>query len=83
MTTPSSGPSGFDDRQVNLGGADAVEKTSYVTGKGTDPEARKESHAPGTALPAAGSGAGMGTIGWVLLLAALAILVVFGIGLVG
>ena len=29
----------FMDSETALGGADAVEKTSYVVGKGTDPEA--------------------------------------------
>lgn len=31
----------FSDPETALGGADAVEKTSYVTGHGTDPDARK------------------------------------------
>jgi hypothetical protein len=74
MTTPSSGPSGFDDPQVNLGGADAVEKTSYVTGKGTEPEAR---HAHSGALPAIGGG--LGALGWVLIAVAAAIVVYFGL----
>ena len=42
MTGPSSGSP--DDRthghQEPLGGADAVEKTSYVVGSGTEPERR-------------------------------------------
>lgn len=29
------------DPEAQLGGADAVEKTTYVVGKGTDPRARK------------------------------------------
>lgn len=29
------------DSEAQLGGADAVEKTTYVVGKGTDPHARK------------------------------------------
>ena len=29
------------DPEAQLGGADAVEKTTYVVGKGTDPNARK------------------------------------------
>jgi hypothetical protein len=30
------------DAEAQLGGADAVEKTTYVVGKGTDPEARSD-----------------------------------------
>ncbi len=41
---PTDGGSFPEDRYSNpeaaLGGADAVEKTSYVTGSGTDPEKR-------------------------------------------
>jgi hypothetical protein len=29
------------DPEAQLGGADAIEKTTYVVGKGTDPNARK------------------------------------------
>ena len=29
------------DPEAQLGGADAVEKTTYVVGEGTDPQARK------------------------------------------
>jgi hypothetical protein len=45
MANPSDAGSGFPrrtnaDHEAQLGGADAVEKTSYVTGKGTEPERR-------------------------------------------
>jgi hypothetical protein len=30
------------DPEAQLGGADSVEKTTYVVGKGTDPEARRD-----------------------------------------
>lgn len=75
MTTPSSGPSGFEDSEVNLGGADAVEKTSYVLGRGTDPEAMR---GDAEALPAEGGG-GIGLMGWVLIAAALAIVLYLGL----
>ena len=56
---PTDGGSFPQDRYRNpetaLGGADAVEKTTYVTGKGTEPEARKASDAPAARVPA-GSG---------------------------
>jgi hypothetical protein len=31
----------YRDAEAQLGGADAVEKTTYVVGEGTDPNARK------------------------------------------
>ncbi len=37
-TNDHSGPK-FADSETALGGADAVEKTTYVVGKGTDPNA--------------------------------------------
>jgi hypothetical protein len=33
---------GFDNPEAALGGADAVEKTTYVTGRGTEPETRTD-----------------------------------------
>jgi hypothetical protein len=36
------------DPELQLGGADAVEKTTYVVGKGTDPNARKGEGASAT-----------------------------------
>jgi hypothetical protein len=51
MTTPRPGEEGGQvpqrraaNAEAQLGGADAVEKTTYVTGAGTSPEAR---HPPG------------------------------------
>ena len=32
----------YGDSEVQQGGADAVEKTTYVVGKGTDPNARND-----------------------------------------
>jgi hypothetical protein len=51
----------YADPETALGGADAVEKTTYVAGKGTDPEARR-------AEPAARvrTGARIGTT-WIIL----------------
>jgi len=43
----------YDDREAQLGGADAVEKTTYVVGKGTDPEAR--SVGPSATVPSRGA----------------------------
>jgi hypothetical protein len=47
MTNPRPGDNGdqvpearYRDAEAELGGADAVEKTTYVEGRGTSPEAR-------------------------------------------
>jgi len=45
------------DPEAQLGGADAVEKTTYVVGDGTDPRARK-----GEGASAAGASRGAPTI---------------------
>jgi hypothetical protein len=59
MPTPSDAPgAGFPkdpQRQEGVGGADAVPKTSYVVGQGTEPETQR---APDGAAPAPGSGGG-------------------------
>ena len=77
MTTPSSGPSGFDNPQANLGGADAVDKTSYVTGRGTDPNEtvpRTERRATPRAVPTGG----VGGAAWAVLAIAVLLAVFFG-----
>jgi hypothetical protein len=66
---PTDGGTFPDDRYKNpetaLGGADAVEKTTYVTGRGTEPEARTPKDGPGARVPA---GAGMSTT-WIIIIA--------------
>ena len=76
MTTPSSGPSGFDHEQTSGGDADEVQKTSYVTGQGTDPSAQ----APDTAIARVNPGGGMGVGGWVLIAVIVFIAIVYGFG---
>jgi len=53
---PTDGGTFPEDRYRNpeaaLGGADAVEKTTYVTGRGTEPEARAPDDAPIARVPA-------------------------------
>ncbi|MEJ7808966.1 MAG: hypothetical protein WKG32_00980 [Gemmatimonadaceae bacterium] len=79
MTTPSSGPSGFDNEQSNLGDADAVPKTSYVTGRGTEPEAGARKGEKGeTGAARVGPGGGLGVGGLVIGLVVLAIAAFFG-----
>ena len=65
MTDPT--PGGVPDdkyRQppdVALGGADAVDKTTYVTGSGTEPEGQRLQPADGRAEPAPPPEKGTGT----------------------
>ena len=61
MTDPRPGDSGgqipqdkYRDAEAQLGGADAVEKTTYVTGRGTSPEDRPAKGAPIARTPSQG-----------------------------
>lgn len=61
MTDPRPGENGgqipeagYRDPEAQLGGADAVEKTTYVTGRGTSPEARSPVGIPSARTPASG-----------------------------
>lgn len=80
MLEPSQGPNSFEGPpETKYGGADAVEKTSDVVGRGTDPNAMD----PGHPLPAVRPAR---SIGWgviLILLLALAIALVYGAGLFG
>ena len=81
MSNPAPGGQGGNDqnRRDNgepLGGADAVEKTTYVTGKGTSPEAHRP---PGTPAPQT-SGRGNSPIIWVLLVFIILIAIAYGAG---
>ena len=63
-----------------LGGADAVEKTSYVgDASGADVGARAQ-NAPVTATVRSGGG-GLGLVGWVVVLLAVFVLAAFAAGL--
>lgn len=44
----------YRDAEAQLGGADAVEKTTYVTGSGTSPEAVKPPGQPAANAPSSG-----------------------------
>jgi hypothetical protein len=44
----------YRDAEAQLGGADAVEKTTYVVGAGTDPNARKGA-GPSATVPSRGA----------------------------
>jgi hypothetical protein len=43
----------YGDPEAQQGGADAVEKTTYVVGKGTDPQARSDG--PSATVPSRGA----------------------------
>ena len=74
---PPEEPTFPEDRYRNpeaaLGGADAVEKTTYVTGEGTEPETIHKEGTPTARVPSgSGHGATWAIIGF---LAAMAVLV--------
>ena len=80
---PTDGGSVPEDRYRNpeaaLGGADAVETTTYVTGQGTEPETRHQPGTPSARVPAgAGQGATWAIIGFLGLAAVLVYLLGFG-----
>ena len=58
----------YRDAEAQLGGADAVEKTTYVVGEGTDPNARK---GDGPSATVSGRGAPMMVLVVVLVLVVL------------
>ncbi|HLV25172.1 MAG TPA: hypothetical protein VKZ41_02580 [Gemmatimonadales bacterium] len=62
-----------EDAEAAYGGADAVEKTTYVVGDGTEPEARQQ-----LALSArAGPGSGPPALAWIALALLIVALVVY------
>jgi hypothetical protein len=80
---PPEEPSFPEDRYENpetaLGGADAVEKTTYVSGKGTEPEAQHKEGTPTARVPSgSGHGATWAIIGFLAAMAVLVYLLGFG-----
>ncbi|HKO15763.1 MAG TPA: hypothetical protein VJU87_05965 [Gemmatimonadaceae bacterium] len=64
----------YRDAEAQLGGADDVEKTTYVVGKGTDPRARKGT-GPSARVPGHGApGIVIGIIIAIVVLVAIAYL---------
>jgi hypothetical protein len=63
----------YDDAEAQLGGADSVEKTTYVTGQGTSPEARSTPGVPAARVPSRGV---WGMTTWIVI--AIIVLVVVG-----
>jgi hypothetical protein len=83
MTDPRPGDEGgqipqdrYRDAEAALGGADAVEKTTYVEGHGTRPEARARPGTPTATVPAH---AGRNALFWIVAL----VIVLLAIGYLG
>jgi hypothetical protein len=78
---PTDGGSFPKDRYKNpetaLGGADAVEKTTYVTGQGTDPSAQKP---PGEPSARVRSGGGLGAAWGIIAFLVIAAILVYALG---
>ncbi len=69
----------FRNSETALGGADAVEKTTYVVGKGTDPGGKAEGAS--TAHPRAGGGPNF--IAWGIGAIAALVALAYLLGMVG
>jgi len=69
----------YDDAEAQLGGADSVEKTTYVTGSGTSPEARATEGVPAARVA---SGGFRNVAMWIAILLMLLVVAryLFGIG---
>jgi hypothetical protein len=69
----------YQDPESALGGADAVEKTTYVTGKGAEPEGRRADDVPAARVPAwSGQGATWAVLAFLAIGAVLVYLLGFG-----
>jgi len=71
MTDPRPGDSGgqvpqdrYNDAEAQLGGADAVEKTTYVEGRGTSPEAQRPVGTPSATVRSGG----VSLVTWIVLI---------------
>lgn len=83
--TPDQLP--FTDSETALGGADAVQKTSYGVGHGTEPTGTEE-HAPvglrkgeGDVVARVSTGGGVSPVAWVVGILAVLALLVYSFGL--
>jgi hypothetical protein len=71
-------PDRYENPEVALGGADAVEKTTYVTGSGTEPEAVKSAGTPAARVSSGGIGATGAIVIFLIVGAVLVYLLGFG-----
>lgn len=79
MTTPSSGGSGFDDQETNLGGADAVPDTPDTVSRGAEPNARNVREQGG--YTATVSSGGVSPVVWIVGALAVLALIAYAVGL--
>ena len=70
-------PENYDYAETALGGADSVQKTSYVTGRGAEPEGAPRAGV--VARTTTGGGINLGA--WIVALIALAIALVYAFGI--
>jgi hypothetical protein len=63
--------------EANLGGADAAEKTTYVTGSGTEPEGRTAADTPVARVSAGG---GSNPVIWIAIGVAMLVLIGYLVG---
>ncbi len=69
------------DREVNMGGADAVEKTSYTSPHGAEPNLpHPDDAAPNARVTSRG---GLGPVAWVLIGLLVLAMIVYGLGRLG
>ena len=87
MTDPRPGSEGgqipqkrYRDPEAALGGADAVEKTTYVEGRGTRPEAHVPPGTPTATVPARG---GRNVLLWIVALVVVLLVIGYLGGLFG
>jgi hypothetical protein len=85
MTNPRPGDQGgqipqhqYPDAEAQLGGADAVEKTTYVTGEGTNPHAQ---HVPGTPAGRMPAQRGRNPIFWIVAVVVVLLIIAYAAGL--
>ena len=79
MAQPSLGPSGFQNEETNLGGADAVPDTPDVIGGKRHRAVSVETSADRSGV---GKSAPMGVVAWVLMLAIVIAMFVYGYGFI-
>ena len=68
----------YRDPEAQLGGADSVEKTTYVVGEGTDPEREHDVHDPAARVSSSVPGGLLALVVALVFLAMVAYLLGFG-----
>jgi hypothetical protein len=76
MTQPTNPTPNVPDPEAAYGGADAIEKTTYVVGTGTDPRAMADGKTP----PPVGK-TGMTLVAWAVIIVAVLIAIAYLVGI--